>query len=473
MHRKIAKALIIGLMTAALALTGTVPSFGAQKALDNNTDNYAEPPAIDSTSAIIMDAGSGKILYEKNAYEKRDPASITKILNCMVVLDTLDMSSEVTVDIEPESEGSIMNLKKGETLKVKDLVYGMMLWSANDAAEVLAYAAGGDIDTFCDMMNERAKACGAKDTAYTNPNGLNDEAVNNVTTAYDLALIARSAMNNPDFAKIVGTSKYTIKATNKSGERKHRNSDRCLWDTKSKVEIDGVETPMKYDGCIGVKTGYSSTAGDCFVGCVKRGNTKLITVVLNASHEAQKFQDTINLWNYAFANYKTYTVAQMGDVLYEQKVKRGDLAKVDLGLDSDLKITVDRNSKPSETVTTKVIIDKQNLDGRKIKAPIKKGTALGQIIVYNNGKKVASRDLVTMENVKKGGPLSYIGIADENVFEFFLILAGAIAALIVIIFIIKIRRQINRERRRARNRRSIKREERERERNPFGDNDAR
>lgn len=413
-------------IAAALTLTGTVPSFAAETA----------QPSLDSTSAILMDAGSGEILYEKNAYEKRDPASITKILNCMVVLDTLDMDREVTVDIEPETEGSIMKLAKGEKITVKNLVYGMMLGSANDAAEFLGYLAGGDMKTFCSMMNERAASCGANDTVYTNPNGLNDKKVNNVTTAYDIAIIARSAMNNEKFREIVSTPKYIIPATNKSEERKLKNSDRCLWDTKTKVRIDGVQTPLKYDGCIGIKTGYSSTAGDCFAGCAVKGETELISVVLNAPHEKEKFRDTVNLWNYGFSNFRTYTAAKAGEVQCEQKVRRGSLREVDLGIEKDLKITVKRGSDPEENVTVET-----KLKNNAVTAPVRKGDVLGEIIVYDSGKEAARARLTALESAGTGGPLSYIGIADEDVPEFLLLVAAAVLTLLLIIVLAKKRKK--------------------------------
>lgn len=453
-HSRLARILSVILIAAALTLTGAVPSFAAE--------GYEDVPSLDGTSAILMDAGSGEILYEKNAYEVRDPASITKILNCMVVLDTLDMDEEVTIDIEPETEGSVMKLQKGEKIKVKDLVYAMMLWSANDAAEVLGYLAGGDMETFCGMMNERAELCGAKDTKYTNPNGLNDEAVNNVTTAYDIAVITRSAMKNPQFRKIVATSKYKIPATNKSKAREHKSSDRCLWDTKTKVNIDGKQTPLKYDGCIGVKTGYSSTAGDCYAGCVKRGSTELISVVLNASHEEQKFQDSINLWNYGFENYKTYTVARMNDVQCRQKVKYGELSEVDLGVAHDMKITVSRSAKPAETVTTKI-----ELNEEKVEAPVKNGTVLGQIIAYNDGKEVARQDLIALEDSGRGGPLSHIGIADEEIPILVLVLATGIVIIIIIRILAAKKMRRDRRRRRARSRRTVRHHEWEREHSPF------
>ena len=131
------------------------------------------PLTWEGTSVIMIDGGSGEILYEKNAEERRDPASITKILTCLVVLENMDLDDEITVAEDYDGAGENIAVKADERFTVEQLLYAMMVGSANDAAEVLALAAGGDMETFCDMMNERAKECGAKNTSFTNPNGMN------------------------------------------------------------------------------------------------------------------------------------------------------------------------------------------------------------------------------------------------------------------------------------------------------------
>ncbi|MDO4176312.1 MAG: D-alanyl-D-alanine carboxypeptidase family protein [Bacillota bacterium] len=425
MGKRFTKVITVMTLIAALTITWAVPSFAT-------AEETQQPPELDSTSAILMDAETGEVLYEKNAYEKRDPASITKILNCLVVLDNLDMDQEVTVSFDPETEGSVMHLQKGETISVRNLVYGMMIWSANDAAEVLGKLAGGDIETFCSMMNEKAAEFGAKDTVYTNPNGLNPPGrVNNITTAYDIAVISAGAMKNTEFAEIVSTPSLTIPATNKSKERKHKSSNRCLWDTKTKFEYNGVKTPLKYDGCKGIKTGYSSTAGDCFVGYAERGKTHLIVVVLNASHEEPKFHDAIKLWDYGFDNFKTYYAARSGKVLGKQKVTEGSLREVDLGTENDLAATVAKDYKASENTEIKI-----ELNNEKIKAPVSSGTVLGSaVLVDENGRELARQDLIALETAEQGGPLSRIGIADEDVPVFVAVVFTAFALVIVIVLL--------------------------------------
>ncbi|MGN0702458.1 MAG: D-alanyl-D-alanine carboxypeptidase family protein [Lentihominibacter sp.] len=427
--KKLTRTLIIFAVTA-LTLIGAVPSFAEASRQD-------EPPKLDASSAILMDAESETVIYEKNAYEKRDPASITKILNCLVVLDTLDLDEKVTIDYDPEKEGSVMHLQKGETLYVRDLVYGMMVWSANDAAEALSRLAGGTTEEFCRMMNSKAKEYGAGDTHYTNPNGLNPPGrINNVTTAYDIALISARAMENPEFVEIVSASEYTIPATNKSEKRKGKSSNRCLWDTKTKFEDNGVKRPLKYEGCKGVKTGYSSTAGDCFAGYAKKGRTALVAVVLNASHEEPKFRDTIRLWDFGFANYKTYRAARAGQVIGKQKVKGGTLREVDLGTEQNLSATVDKNYDAAGNVEIRL-----ELNEKKVEAPVRKGEVLGRAVLTDeNGSELARRNLVALESAGQGGPLSRIGIADEDVPVFFIVVITLAAAALALTVILKKRK---------------------------------
>ena len=475
-HR-ITKTIISFVIAAALALIGTVPSF----AEESGYDGADKAPKTTGTSVILMDAGSGTILYEKNAYKKRDPASMTKILNLLVCLDVLDFDEEVTVETHTTGQGTGINLQKGEKITIRDLAYAMMLGSANDAAEYLGYlAGGGDIDAFCDMMDAKAKELGALDTDYKNPNGLNPDKVNNVTTAYDLAVVAREAMKDPRFREIVGTRTYTIKATNLSKKRKLVNSNACLYNEEvvkvakgdkkalkdyikkyksnpdNYIPEDEADLPeivqyaakaraeLMYKPCIGVKTGYTSSAGDCFTGFAQKGDREYIVVVMNAPHSKDKFQDAKKLWKYAFKTFQSYTAQSSEDFKYQMKVKRGSLREVDLGLKNDLKVTALKKEQPAETVTTEV-----ELIEKKPMAPVKKGTVVGRLVAYEDGVEVSSQDLISLETAKKGGALSYIGIADEDVPKF---IVGLILAIILVLFVIPFARASRRDKERRKRR---------------------
>ena len=456
-------------MVAALFLTGVTPSFAEDNEkiqLKPSAEiNWDDAPGVEGTSALIMDAGSGEILYEKNAYERRDPASVTKIVTCMVALETLDLDEKITVDFDVSNSGTSINLKKGETLTVEQLLYGLMLPSANDAAVVLAKAAGGSVDNFCDMMNERAARCGAKDTNFTNPNGLNEPIQpKHRTTAYDLALITKEAMKNQKFREIVSTVDYTIPKTNKSKTRKFNNSNRCISDGVTKLPLpDYMEAKgfYKYEGAIGVKTGYTSTAGSCFVGWAKRDETDLIVVVLNSSTYETRFEDAIELWDYAFSKYYTYMAASAKDTLDEFRVKHGAKGEVAVSVAEDLDVTLNKGY-DSAGITTEIIPA-----ARKVQAPIKKGDEVGTIVVYKDGEAVMQKPLVAKENVEKGGILSYVGIPDEDV-PLFLISVVVTLILIFVIYNVYRRYQYKQKRRRrAQMNREIRRREWEKERNPF------
>ena len=230
------------LIAAALFLTGVAPSF-ADEAVEATEINWEDAPDIMATSAVMIDAGSGTVLYEKNADERRDPASVTKIMTALVVLETMDLDDKVTIEEDADETGNSIDLKAGETLTVEQLLYAMLLHSANDAAEILAEASGGTVENFCDLMNERAKRCGAENTNFTNPNGLNTYGQeNHRTTARDLAFISMEAMKNSTFREMVSTRKYTIPATNS------RRRESCIIQISAfttKTSFRNLKDPIK------------------------------------------------------------------------------------------------------------------------------------------------------------------------------------------------------------------------------------
>lgn len=469
-NRKRIKIIASLFLAAALFLTGVTPSFADSKNTELKPSakiSWDDAPAVEGTSAILMDAGSGEILYEKNSHEKRDPASVTKILTCLVVLETMEIDQKVTssVNFDPSTGGVGINIKKGEVFTVEQLLYALMLPSANDAAEVLAIAAGGSISNFCDMMNERAAMIGAEDTHFTNPNGLNGAGQeNHRTTAYDLALIAREAMKNDQFRKIVSTVEYTIPATNMSDAREFINLNRCISDGETTLKNADKPTDSKsfrYEGTLGIKTGYTSTAGNCFCGWVQKDNTELVSVVLNSSTYKTRFSDSMSLWDYGFDKYYTYTAATAGDVLDEFRVKHGAKGEVSVTVGEDLDITLNKGYK-SKGITTEL-----TPAARKIEAPIKKGDEVGTITVFKDGKPVAEKSLYAGEKVEKGGILSYVGIPDEDVPKALIGIAVVLILLFVIYNLYRRYQYKQKKRTRARIGRDIRRKEWDKEKNPF------
>ena len=472
-RKSITTYILILALTAALFLTGVTPSFADAK--NEKTENAAGPaekvqnavkidwsdaPETAGTSVIVMEADSGKIIYEENPHERRSPASITKIMTCLVVLETTELDQKVTVDYPVNQEEINMGLKQGEVLTIKDLLYSMMILSANDAAEMLAVEVGGSIENFSQMMNKRAKECGAENTVFTNPSGLGGG--DHKSTAYDIALMAREAMTNDEFRKIVSAEKYTVPATNKSDERTYKTTNMCL-KSKKKVKIDGKERPMEYEGTIGVKTGYTKAAGECYCGWANQDNMDLIVVTLNAEEKADKFVDAIRLWDYGFGKYDTYTAAKGHTAVDEVWIRYGEDAKVPVYLERDLDVLV-RNGADTSEYSSKIIPD-----DAKAAAPLKKGDKVATMVVYKGEKAVAEADLLAMESVRKGGTLATVRTWIVFDMKPYLIAAAAVLIAGAAARIIYIRSRKNKMiRNKAQRFRKIRRKEREKERNPFG-----
>ncbi len=237
---------------------------------------------ISATSAILIDASSEKVIFQKNAYERLPMASTTKIMTALIACESGKLKKTVKISpVASSTEGSSLWLKPGEKQKLGDLTYGLMLKSGNDAAVAIAEYIAGSVDAFSLLMNKRAKELGAKNTQFKNPSGLHEEG--HYTTAYDLALITRKAMKNKYFSKIVSTKTKTIPNKSEKWDRALTNHNKMLW---------------RYEGCNGVKTGYVKVSGRCLVTSAKRGKIKLICVTLNAPSD---WNDHRILLDYGFS----------------------------------------------------------------------------------------------------------------------------------------------------------------------------
>lgn len=257
----------------------------------------AEAAENSAVSAILVDAASGRVLYEKNAHEPRLIASITKLMTALVAVEsTPDLSAVVTV--KPEwlagAEGSSIYLAAGEEITLEALLYGMLLNSGNDAAQVVAGYCGGDIATFVDWMNLRAEDLGMTDSHFANPSGLN--AGDHYSSAYDMALCAMACMDNEVIAKIVATKSITF------GTHTFTNHNKLL---------------TMYDGCIGMKTGYTELAGRTLVSCAERDGQRLIAVTLSDPND---WEDHMALYEYGFANYPLRTLCTAGETVRRQPI---------------------------------------------------------------------------------------------------------------------------------------------------------
>lgn len=405
-------------------------------------------PVIGGSSGILIDATTGKILYEKDANVQRYPASTTKMITALLALENLDLDKVVTIDAEtPYTEGSRMYLIEGEQLTVEQILYGMMTESANDAAVALGKEVSGTIEEFAKLMNQRAKELGAKNTNFVTPNGLHDDA--HVTTAYDMAMIAKYAMTNEKFRDLVTTYRFILPQTNKQETRYMYNTNRMLYDNKTKVVVNGVLRGCKYEGVTGIKTGYTPHAGGCLVAGAKRGDTELIAVTLGSTDKG-RFADCITLLDFGFANYKTVLSMDAGKDLGEVKVKGGSVNKVKVVLNKGAATTLPVEAS-KEVLSNKIVLKEA------LSAPVKIGEKAGVVQVYEGETLLGEYDAVVAKSIKKGGPLSVFGIPDRTakVIGYVALAVGGILVLFIGLLIVLKRRQM-----RIRHQRRLERQKR-------------
>ena len=354
------------------------------------TSSFAATPLIDAESAIVVEVSTGRIIYEKNSTKQMYPASTTAIL----VLENCNLTDVVTVSesaLENIPQGYVTcNLSPGEEITVNDLLYALMLPSANDAAYVLAEHVGGSVQGFADMMNAKLEELGCTSTHFVNPNGIH--ADDHYTTAYDLYLIARYAMKNEDFRRIVATKEYTLPATNK-----YDSNDRVLKNTNNLLD-ESSNSYYKY--AIGIKTGHTSMAGDCLIAEASRDGLEFISVVLNAS----RFTDTKKLFNYAYDNYTLTKIIEAGQLVETIQIDKATKDTKDLDVIIDKSITVINNKSLDMSSVIPEIKYVEDL-----KAPIEANAVVGTIKYKVDDIEYSANLLAKTEVKKQSYALYFIG----------------------------------------------------------------
>ena len=417
-----------------------------KKEIEENEEETSEDTELakHAGSAVLMDMNSGKILFEKKPDKKVFPASTTKIMTAILVLENAeDLSVVVTAQkdaIEPITrEHSNMGILIGEELTLEQLLYGMLVYSANDAANVLGIHIAGGIDEFAEMMNQKAIELGCENTHFTNPHGFHDE--NHYTTAYDLALISQYAMKNEKFREIVATDTYQIEATNKYDETRYLTSTNHLISTKRQYDY-------YYKKATGIKTGYTGEAGSCLVSSAKDGDTEFISVIMNCKNEAgvegaYSFIESKELLEYAFENYKVIPLAKTDDIVssssvYEAKNGMRVTLVPDKELSAMLPVDIDVETEIKKTITYKT--------SKKPVAPIKKGEILGVVKYEYQGEVLGEVNLLANNNVKKDHILAGIHLVLKIITNPILI----IIFLILVFIIVRLRIDSNRRRKKRR-----------------------
>ena len=378
---------LLGFLAVTILLVLSSVPFGSVWAFEEAI--YKEV-ASSAKAMCVIEQSSGRVLYGKNIHKKLAMASTTKIFTALTVLENCkNLDEKVFVDDRAVGiEGTSIYLRKGEVLSVKELLLGMMLPSGNDAAAALAYYTSGSIEAFCDLMQKTCQKIGAKNSSFKNPHGL--DADGHYTTAYDLALVSAKALQNEAFYEISTTKSAVISGNQEVKSRFLKNKNKLL---------------KTFDGCNGVKTGFTDNAGRCFVSSAKRGEMQIVCSVLNCQ---DMFEESARLMDCAYQEFSLETLLESYDVLKEVDVRNGRQETVKLF--SREKFCFPLTEEEKLRVNIEVDVPKT------LNAPIKKEDVVGQVKVYLDGKLLFSDNVLTREEVKKDNIFSFVKDIAKNWF---------------------------------------------------------
>lgn len=366
---------------------------------------FANEPDISAEAAILIDADTGTVLFEKNIHQKMFPASTTKILTGIIAIENGNLEKKVIVDKETpyDINGSHIALEPDEVITMKDLIYATLIESANDAAAVIAKQISGSTEEFAKLMNDKAKEMGAKNSNFVNANGLPDD--NHTTTAYDLAMIAKYAMKNDFFRKVVSSYNYTIEPTNKKTESRYLKSANRLLYSNEKINVNGNNVNIKYEGVNGIKTGYTVAAQQCLVASAERNGQNLISVVLK-SNGTNVYIDTHKLLNYGFDNFSNVKIAFKNEYIDNIDVENGDKPFVTGIVGSDLYSLVPKGRE--NEVKRNIIIPE------KISAPISKGQVIGKIELKIDNKVIDTCNIVSAMEIDQKAVFDVVNLNSKE-----------------------------------------------------------
>lgn len=352
---------------------------GAHASLSDNTettlfmsaDDAGADLSVSARSAVLIEASSGEVIWAKNPDTRMPMASTTKIMTALVALEMGDITKKVKISpLAVGVEGSSIYLSENEALTLEELLYAMMLESANDAAAAIAIEIGGSIEGFAELMNKKAQSMGLCDTHFENPHGLDGET--HYTTARELALIAREALSNETFRKIVSTHKKVIPLGNGEGARVLVNHNKML---------------DRYEGANGVKTGFTKKSGRCLVSSAERDGLTFIAVTLNAPDD---WNDHENMLDLAFSLYEKRTLCDIGSFSYIMPLCGGVGDHV--MLENTQKVTV---ILPRSANNIKCVVELP----RFCYAPISEGDVVGRLVFTLDGKEIAESEIIAKTTV--------------------------------------------------------------------------
>jgi D-alanyl-D-alanine carboxypeptidase (penicillin-binding protein 5/6) len=331
---------------------------------------------VQAKYAVLIDEGSGRVLYALNSSQRVPMASLTKVMTALLVLENGNLDQMVYVSsMAAETGESNVALEPGEILSRRDLLNALLLNSANDAATALAESVAGTEDNFVALMNRRARELGLNDTHFSNSHGLN--APDHYSSAYDLAVLSRKAMTNPIFQQLVATKSAVMPWAGHPWPRFLFNQNRLLY---------------RYSGAIGIKTGYTWEAGNCVIGGAQRGSLRLIAVVL---HSPNVYSDIDNLLNYGFDNYQAFDLDSSGLNPIRVKVSGGLEPSVEAQPDDRQLTTAALPDEEKELSYQTTVLP-------VIAAPVKKGAVLGTVNILLNGNQIGAVDLLATSDILAG-----------------------------------------------------------------------
>jgi D-alanyl-D-alanine carboxypeptidase (penicillin-binding protein 5/6) len=341
-----------------------------------------EDLAPNSESAILLEVSTGKILYEKNADSKLAPASMTKIMSMLLIMEAVDdgkisMDDEVIISENAASMGgSQIFLQAGEKYKVEELLKGIAVASGNDAVVAMAEKVGGSVDGFVEMMNKRAEELGLTNTHFDNPHGLDSET--HYTTARDMSVMARELLKHEKILEFTSIYEDYLK----------KNDGSSIWlvNTNRLVRF--------YEGVDGLKTGYTTNAGYCITTTALRNNLRLLSVVMNAPSSDLRSKDTTNMLNYGFNNYKLDILLDKTNDLGNLSIIKGKKETTKIYLKDNVTILSKINDEKG-TYDYNIVIEKEN-------APIESNEKVGYVeVIDNEGNIIKEQDLIVKEEIKK------------------------------------------------------------------------
>lgn len=404
----------------------------------NDIPGWPNGPTLGAQSVMLMDVNTGTILYSKNPHDHLYPASTTKLLTALLVIENCSMSEEVTFSRDAvwniDRGSSHLSIDVGEIMSVEECLYGLLLASANEVAYALAEHVGGDLETFVGMMNARAEKIGCKDTHFANANGLPRE--DHYTSAYDLALIAKECFSNETLCSIAGTVKYTIGPTNKQPEERPISNHHKLLPTFK----------YEYEGFIGGKTGYTKDARQTLVSCAERNGMRLVCVVMKEESPNQ-FIDTIQLFDYGFSSFQLLNIKDNeprysldSSSFFKTKYDILGSTKPILSINPEGYVLIPKSMTLS-TLDAEVIYDNNGISNRvaTLKYSIG-GNPVGQTTIDYADSEIKAFDFSNVLNTKKDVDTSLYSPEYKTVFinvkDVVVTLSIILASVFVIFFII-------------------------------------